>query len=130
MELTGFFALAIAAAFCALSLKKYAPETSVVIAVAASAVLLIQILSRITPIINEINTFVSAAGIDSSYGIILIKTVGICFVCQFVSDACRDAGQASLASKVELASKISIIVISLPLFENILNTAAGLLIKN
>lgn len=130
MELTGLFALAISAAFGAIALKKYAPETSVVIAVTASAVLLIQILSRITPIIDEINSFISSAGIDGSYGIILLKTVGICFVCQFVSDACRDAGQASIASKVELASKISIIIISLPLFENILNAAAGLLIKN
>ena len=39
MEIFGYFALAVTAVFSAAALKKYAPETSLVIAVAASAAL-------------------------------------------------------------------------------------------
>ena len=55
-----------------------------------------------------------------------MKTIGVCFVCQFTADACRDAGQSSLASKTELAARIAVIVISLPLFRDILETVSGL----
>lgn len=130
MELTGILALALTAAFSAVALKKYAPETSVVIAVAAGGTILLELMSRISPVVQEVNTLLSGAGLNGAYGPVLLKTLGICFVTQFASDACRDAGQSSLASKIELAAKLSMIIIALPLFENILHTAADLLTNN
>lgn len=127
MELTGILALALTATFCAVALKKYAPETSVVIAVAAGAVILIEVLLHVFPVLREISSLLSQAGLDGSYGTVLLKSLGICFVCQFTSEACRDAGQAALATKVELAAKVSMLLIALPLLEGILRTAAGLL---
>lgn len=127
MEIFGYFALAVTAAFCAVALKKYAPETSVVIAVAASAALLVKILSGISPVITEINELVSVSGVSTGYVPVLMKTIGICFVCQFTADSCRDAGQNSLASKTELAARVAVIIISLPLFRDILNTVSGIL---
>ena len=66
-------------------------------------------------------------GVSGEYTDILIKSLGICMICQFVSDTCRDCGQSSLASKVEFASKTVIIITALPLFGNILNTAMDLM---
>ena len=126
MEIFGYFALAVTAVFSAAALKKYAPETSLVIAVTASAALLIKILSGISPVISEINGLVSVSGVNAGYVPVLMKTIGICFVCQFTADACRDAGQSSLASKTELAARIAVIVISLPLYRDILETVSGL----
>lgn len=127
MEIFSVMALAIAAAFGAAAIKKYTPEISAALAVTAGAVILISLLAKVIPIIGNISSYISQAGLDSTYGTVLIKTIGICFLCQFTSDACRDAGQSSLASKVELASKISVILAALPLFENILNVSVGLI---
>ena len=129
MELTGILALALTAAFSAVALRKYAPETSVVIAVAAGAVILLELLSHLSPELQEIRSLLSQAGLDGSYGAVLLKTLGVCFVCQFTSDACRDAGQTALASKVELAAKLSMLIIALPLLKGILHTAAELLTR-
>jgi stage III sporulation protein AD len=46
---------------------------------------------------------------------------------QFAADACRDAGESALASKMELAGKITILILALPLFEKITQTAVGLI---
>ncbi len=115
------------AAISAVALKKYSPETSVVIAIAGGIIILLWVISETNPILSEINICISTAGIDSDYMEILLKSVGICFVCQFASDSCRDAGQNALASRVELASGITIILLALPLIENILSTATGLI---
>ena len=118
---------ALTAAFCALALKKTAPEVSAVLAVAAGGALLLRALSGISPLIGFLRTLTEASGLNPSYSAILLKTIGICFVCQFTADACRDAGQSSLASKVELASKLSVLLLALPLFESILGTVRQIL---
>ena len=109
--------VAVTAAISAVALKKYSPETSVVIAIAGGIIILLWVISETNPILSEINICISTAGIDSDYMEILLKSVGICFVCQFASDSCRDAGQNALASRVELASGITIILLALPLIE-------------
>ena len=118
---------AAAAAFCALAVKKYAPEISAVIAAAAGCVILLSLLGELTPVTEQINAFVSEAGIDGGFAAALVKTIGICFISQFTADTCRDAGQSSLASKVELAARIAVTVLSLPMLQRVLETALGLI---
>ncbi len=127
MELILTAGLAAAAAFGAVALKKYTPEISAVLSVAAGAVILISVMQRTAPVVREISELSDRAGISSAYGRVLLKTIGICFLCQFTADTCRDSGQSSLASKVELAGKIAVLLTALPLFEDILQIAAGLL---
>ena len=122
--------MAAAAAFASLALKKYAPEISAVLSVAAGAVILISVLHRMSPVVSQITQLSDKAGLSSAYGRVLIKTIGICFLCRFTADTCRDSGQSALASKVELAGKISVLLIALPLFADILNIVSGLLNHN
>ena len=122
-ELLQIFGISIASVFCALALKKYAPETSVLLIITAGAFIFINIISKVSPVMDQINSL----NVSGEYTDILIKSLGICMICQFVSDTCKDCGQSSLASKVELASKTVIIITALPLFRNILNTAMDLM---
>lgn len=73
------------------------------------------------------NSLLTRAGMPVEYGGILLKSLGICFLCQFSSDACKDAGQSALASKVELAGKLMIVLIALPMIEDITQTAVGII---
>ena len=127
MELFGIIVLSLTAAFAALALKKHSPEIAAVLAISAGAAILFSILTKLSPIIGELQYFISSAGVDSAYAEVLIKTIGVCFLSQFTADACRDAGQSSLAVKVELAAKISIVMLSLPLLKNILQVIASLM---
>lgn len=127
MNIVSVCGVAIVAAVSAIALKKNAPETSVVIAISAGVIIFISVLSGITPLVNEVYKLINNSGVSIEYGEILLKTVGICLACQFTSDSCRDAGQSSLATRVELAAKVTVVIISIPLFEKILSVATGLL---
>ena len=50
----------------------------------------------------------------------LLKALGIAVICQFTSELCRDAGETVLACRVEFFAKVEIILLSLPLLQNIL----------
>ena len=85
------------------------------------------IISKVTPIVDKMEDLISTTGIQAEYTSILLKTLGICFLTQFSADSCKDAGESAMASKVELAGKIFIIVIALPLFEQVAKIALDLI---
>lgn len=122
-EIIEICGIALITSVCALGLKKYAPETSVLLAITGGAFIVINVLSRVSPIIEQISSL-TATG---EYAEILVKTLGICVICQFVSETCKDAGQGALASKVEFSSRVAVIITAMPLFGNILNTAMELM---
>lgn len=119
--------IAIVAAIFSIMLKKNYKEMSLVLSLATGCVIIFIIISQVTPVIEEINNLIYSSGIDISFASILFKVLGICFLTQFSSDACADAGETSLASNIELAGKVSIVIISLPLFKQILDVVASLI---
>lgn len=127
MDIISICFIAIFASVAALSIKKHTPEISTVLAIGTGALIFTAIISRVVPIISELQILINSAGEASQYGGILIKTVGICFLCQFAGDCCRDAGQSSLASRVELAGRAAILVVALPMFEKLINVAVSLI---
>jgi len=127
MNIIAIAGIAIITAILAVMLKRYHQEYSIIISIAAGILILFQIFANITPAIQQINTLLSSAGLTADYAAILFKSLGICFLAQFAADSCRDAGESALASKVEFAGKIAIVVLSLPLFERIASTAVGLI---
>lgn len=127
MDIVSICAVAIITTVAASSLKKYSYEISVLVGISGSVIIFIHVLMNIAPFINEIKLLTEISNLPDEYGIILIKTVGICALCRFTADCCRDGGQQAAASKVEFAAKLSIILISLPMFENILSFALSLL---
>lgn len=78
-------------------------------------------------VIDKITLLTLETGVNTNYTGTLLKSLGICFICQFSSDICKDAGQNALSSKVELAGKIMILILALPLIDEVLSTATSLL---
>lgn len=108
-------------------LRKYVPEYSMMINIAASIIVLSVILYEFLPAVNQIKNLLYNTKISHDYIVILFKSLGICFITQFASDSCSDAGERSLSSKVELAGKVAIIITALPLFEKVTNIALNLI---
>lgn len=54
------------------------------------------------------------------YGSILLKVIGVTLLVDSASDICTDAGEHSIASKIETAGKIEILVLSFPIINKIL----------
>ena len=127
MEIVALCGIAVLAAVFSVMLKKYIPEYSFLISLGAGVLILLLILSKNTPAVTQIKNLLSATGLSSEYGSILFKSLGVCFLTQFAADSCRDSGEGSMASKVELAGKVMIVLISLPLFEKIAETAMQLM---
>jgi stage III sporulation protein AD len=127
MNVVGIAGIAVCAAVIAAMLRRYHQEYSVILGIAAGVVILLEVFRNVSPVLNQVGGLLSSSGLSSQYAVILLKTLGICFLAQFAADACRDAGENALASQVELAGKVAIVVLSLPLFQKIASTAVALI---
>ena len=94
----------------------------------ATGILILQfVLQQIQPAISQLKSIVSLTGMESDYAEILLKSVGVCFLTQLAGDVCRDAGEQSAASKIEFAGRCAVLLISLPLFTEVLGLASALI---
>ena len=57
----------------------------------------------------------------------LALVIGVAYLAQFASDLCRDAGEGAVAGKVELAGRVLILALCLPVFAAILELIGSIL---
>ena len=121
MDIISVALVAILAAFLAVIVKQYKPEYALVVSLAASVMVLVGVVSVMVPIISELRNLMDNVAIDYKYITVLVKAVGICYITQFASDTCKDAGQTAISGKIELAGKVAICISALPLYKDLLS---------
>lgn len=107
--------------------KEYKPEFSVLVSVAAGTVITAMLLRDILSAFDGIGKLMTEADADGDMITPVVKAFGICVVSQLSADICRDSGQSATASRIELAGRLGIVLTAMPLFENILALAAGII---
>ncbi len=120
--------IGIAGAIFAIQLKQSKAEFSVYICVGIGLVIFFSILSQLEVIINTIKQMARVIDLDDIYLTTLFKMLGITYVAEFSSGICRDAGYQTIASQIEMFSKITILVLSTPILVALLNTIQEFLI--
>lgn len=127
MNITSVAGICILFAAVILLLKQYKPEYAMLAAAAASGALLVYLLSLIFPVIQEIREILAQAGVNNEHFTAVFKAVGICYTAQFAGDICRDFGQTAIAGKIDMAGKIAVVALSLPLMKEILQMTLQLI---
>ena len=120
--------LGMATAVICVILKQYKPELSAALAIGFSVILLLYLLTKITPIVRALETLASQSGIPTEFFTAVTKALGISILVGLSCDCCTDAGQNSLASNIELAGKIAIVLLCIPLIGEIVGVVKKLLI--
>lgn len=110
------------ALFLYLFFKDKRSDLAVLIMLAAGIIVFIFCLNQIEEIITFLRTISEKAGIDIVYLGIVLKILAIAYIASFASEICKDAGAGSLASKVEFAGKIFILVLAIPILMAVLDS--------
>lgn len=108
--------------------EKNTKEISVAISLIAVVVILIFVIGKISDINTTLTQLFEKAGISDEYISILFKSAGICYITQLGADVCKDCGESSLSNVVELAGKISILSITIPIINAIVTIVEGILV--
>lgn len=102
-------------------------QIKLLLTLVVSALLLIACSSAVSQLYSTVKSLLNLAKIDNVYLQILFKGLGVVYITQFASDYCKDCGESAISSQVLLAGKISVLVISLPLFKAFAEMIKGLI---
>ncbi len=112
---------------CALLLKNEKAEYAVFISMSGCLMIFLFGISKLEVILTEIGRLEGYLGAGSEYLPILLRIVGITYLAEFAADLCRDAGFSAVAGQVELAGKLTIMAVSLPVIIGLLEALEGFL---
>lgn len=127
MEIVSIVGLAISATVLLIVLRQSRPEIALVLSILVGVMIFFSALPKIGLVITTMNSIASKAQVGSLHLGILLKVVGVAYVSEFGAQICRDANETAIASKVELAGKVIIMVLAIPIVMVILDTVLKLL---
>lgn len=106
----------------ALQFKSGKNEYGIYIVIAVSLVLFYGMKDRLVVIEDAVQTITNLVTINASYIQILLKLIGITYIAEFATGICKDAGYSTIASQIEIFSKLTILALSMPIMEALLLT--------
>ncbi len=120
-------AIAVAAALCAVVVRKSAAELALVLALSAGAILLTCSLGALEGVRALMDTLADTAGLSPAVLAPVVKTVGIAILTRVAAELCRDAQEGGIAAFVETAGAAAALFVALPLMKTVLSMITGLL---
>ncbi len=127
MDIIQIVCIGIIAVVLASILKTQRPEIALQVSIVTGILIFIIVIVKLSAVIDFLQTFSKKADIDSTYINILLKIVGIAYIAEFGAEVCKDAGESSIASKIELAGKVTIVILAVPIISSLLDLVVKLM---
>lgn len=115
MDIMKIVMIGIIAAVLSVLLKEEKPEIAILISIVTGLVIFVLLITKLNSVMSVLKYFASKANIDALYFSTILKVIAIAYITEFGAQICRDAGEGSIASKIELAGKVLIMVIAIPI---------------
>lgn len=107
-------------------LKGFKSELSPLLALTGSAALLGAVLVMISGVSGAIKDLFSGAGLESEHISGLLKIISAAYIADFAASLCKDMGESSLASKIELAGRVYIVMLAVPWAASLISAVRAL----
>lgn len=123
MDIVKICALCICVVFIAVQFKSTKTEYGIYLCTFMALLLLFASLARLSEVIGRLEELKQYLGTQNLYMGVLVKVVVITYISEFAGNLCRDAGYQSVAGQIEIFSKITILLLSVPVLVTLLETA-------
>jgi len=127
MEILKIIALAFIAMILYLALKDEKKELAYFVLLASGIIIIIFIIPKMKAIVLFLETVSIKTGVDIIYLNTIFKILGIAYLTTFCTELCKDAGASSLASKVEVAGKVIILSLGVPILMAVLKSIVSII---
>ena len=126
-ELVKVAFLGVAGVLLAVQFKGQKPEYGIYIGLAISILIFGYAMRQVETVISQFGRLRSYLGGAESYLTILLKVIGITYICEFSAGICKDAGYQAIAGQIEIFGKLTILAVSMPILLALLENMKGFL---
>lgn len=127
MEIVRIALIGIVAGVLVVTIKQKQPEIALQVSIIAGLILFIYALDYIVIAVGYVKELVNKYNIPYESMTVVLKIIGIAYICEFAVQVLKDTGESSLAGKVEIAGRVFIVVLSLPILSSFMTMVLGML---
>lgn len=119
--------IGIIGALLTLVLRQLRPELAMLCALITGAVLVFSIIDQAALLLAKLAEISARFETDAGIFSTMLKITGVAYITEFGVQACRDAGENAIASKVELGGKVVMLGLCVPVVMNLLELLSAVL---
>ncbi|UKS63980.1 stage III sporulation protein AD [Rossellomorea marisflavi] len=127
MEIIQIVGIALVSTFLALLIKEQKPNFAFLLIVFVGCSIFLFLIDQIYAIIHMLEKLAANANVNLVYVQTILKIIGIAYIAEFAAHITRDAGEGAIAAKVELAGKILILAMAIPILTVIIETIINMI---
>ena len=127
MDIFQIVAIGIVGGILAVMLKKDNPTFAVMVSLAVAVLIFILLMPPLAGLISLIASITGLLSTGQEYVLVVVQIIGIAYVSEFGAQIYNDAGEGSIAAKIELAGKVLIMGISAPIIISLVETIVAII---
>lgn len=127
MEIVQIVGLGLISTVLILLVKEQKPMFAFLLAAFSGIAIFLFLIGKIESVIRVLEDLANRSGVNLIFLKTIMKIIGIAYIAEFGAQITRDAGQEGLAAKIELAGKVLIMVMAIPIITVIVETVMKLL---
>ncbi len=97
-------------------------EYGVYMGIATGMLIFWYTLQNLSVFMEEVHLLQSVTGQDNGFLAILLKVVGITYICEFCAGICKDAGYGAVGGQIEIFGKVMVLLTGLPILLSVIRT--------
>lgn len=115
MDIIQIVLIGLTAALLYIILKDVQPSFAYLLLLLTSIYILFLVIKQIGIIIQLLQSLGERANVQSFYIDTILKIIGIAYITELGSNITKDAGLSSVSAKIELAGKVFILLLAIPI---------------
>lgn len=127
MEIIQIVGLGLIVTILTLIIKEQKPMFAFLLAAFTGIMIFLFLIGKISSVIQVLEDLAQKSSINMVFLKTILKIIGVAYIAEFGAQIVRDAGQESIASKIELSGKVLIMVMAIPIISVIVETVVKLL---
>ncbi|MCA1022998.1 stage III sporulation protein AD [Halobacillus litoralis] len=122
MDIIQVVSLGLIAAMLIILLQEQKSSAAFLLLLFTVIIIFLTVLDQLTYVFTLLSYMADQAQVEPMYFKTILKIIGIAYIAEFGAQLIRDAGLNALASKVELAGKLFILMLAIPIVTAVIET--------
>ncbi len=125
MEIIKVAAIGIIGVLIALQFKSHKPEYGTYIGIGICILIFYFALQSLSAVVGQLSALQKYIEMGQDYLGILLKVIGITYICEFSAGICKDAGYQSVANQIEMLGRLAVMFSGLPIIMAVIEQLEG-----
>jgi stage III sporulation protein AD len=114
MDIFRIAAIGICGVVLSAVLKGYKPEFATYVIIATVMVIFLIVIYKLTAVFEFLSEIYNQISYGKNFFPIILKVLAVAYIADFTAQICKDSGESAIAGKVELAGKVMIFYLAIP----------------